>query len=74
MRFSGKYIVTKVGSVRSKLYLGEIITFVDGYCSKTGNRYRSADDFMEKYCTTGSRIAPYIPNQKEEMGRLGYGV
>lgn len=74
MGFSGKYIVTKVGSVRSKLYLGEIITFVDGHCSKTGNIYRSADDFMEKYCTTGSRISPYIPNQKEEMERLKYEI
>lgn len=74
MWFSGKYIVTKVGSVRSNLYLGEIITFVDGYCSKTGQRYRSADDFMEEYCITSSRISPYKPNQKEEMERLRYEI
>lgn len=72
MWFSGKYIVTKVGSVGSKLYLGETITFVDGYCSINGGRYRSADAFMEKYCVTGSRITSCIPNQKEEMERLRY--
>ena len=74
MIFSGKYIVTKVGSARSKLQLGEIITFVDGYCSRNGSRYRSADDFMRRYCTSGSRISLYIPNQKEEMERLRYEI